>query len=179
MSYSPRFTPKPSVETTEALIREEADQKCGTSRGVRYKVLIVDDSKTVRIIVKKALRTFDCEIMEAANGEEGLVVAAKKAPHLILLDVIMPVMDGVEMLTKLQSDPALKAIPVIMLTADAAGDPVRRIAGVSACDHVVKPFKEEGLIEACSRVLELKPVGDGGAKARSITSSAIPQMSER
>ena len=73
---------------------------------MRYKVLTVDDSKTVRIIVKKAFKPFDCEIFEAANGVEGLAVAAKENPDLILLDVTMPVMDGVEMLTKLKSDPA-------------------------------------------------------------------------
>ena len=69
---------------------------------MRYKILTVDDSKTVRIIVKKAFKPYDVEIIEAANGVEGLAVAAKESPDLILLDVTMPVMDGVEMLTKLK-----------------------------------------------------------------------------
>ena len=73
---------------------------------MRYKILTVDDSKTVRIIVKKAFKTFDCDIIEAANGVEGLASASKETPDLILLDITMPVMDGVEMLTKLKSDPA-------------------------------------------------------------------------
>ncbi len=139
---------------------------------MRYKVLTVDDSKTVRIIVKKAFKPFDCEILEAANGVEGLAVAAKETPDLILLDITMPVMDGVEMLTKLKSDPALKAIPVIMLTAEGGRDNVLKIAKIGVRDYLVKPFKEEVLIEKCSRVIDLKPVNEGPAKAKSILDPA-------
>ncbi len=97
---------------------------------MRYKILTVDDSKTVRIIVRKAFKGYDCDILEAGNGVEGLALAAKESPDLILLDVTMPVMDGVEMLTKLKSDPALKAIPVMMLTAEGGRDHVRNIAKI-------------------------------------------------
>ena len=62
---------------------------------MRYKLLTVDDSKTVRMIVRKAFKGYDCEILEAGNGVEGLAVASKEMPDLILLDVTMPVMDGV------------------------------------------------------------------------------------
>src|SRR2546421_3300655 len=97
---------------------------------MRYKVLTVDDSKTVRIIVRKAFKSFDCEIIEAGNGVEGLAVAGKETPDLILLDVTMPVMDGVETLTKLKADPALKSIPVMMLTAEGGRDSVLKIAKI-------------------------------------------------
>jgi len=135
---------------------------------MRYKILTVDDSKTVRIIVKKAFKTFDCDILEAANGVEGLASASKEAPDLILLDITMPVMDGVEMLTKLKSDPALKAIPVIMLTAEGGRDNVLKIAKIGVRDYIVKPFKEEMLIEKCGRILDLKPLNEGPQKAKSI-----------
>src|ERR1043165_2611574 len=135
---------------------------------MRYKVLTVDDSKTVRIIVKKAFKAFDAEIFEGANGVEGLAVATKEQPHLILLDVTMPVMDGVEMLTKLKADPALKAIPVVMLTAEGGRENVLKIAKIGVRDYLVKPFKEEVLIEKASRVIDLKPVNEGPAKAKSI-----------
>ena len=87
---------------------------------MRYRILTVDDSKTVRSIVRKAMKTFDCEVLEASNGVEGLASAGKETPDVIILDVTMPVMDGVEMLTKLKADPRLRAIPVVMLTARAA-----------------------------------------------------------
>jgi two-component system cell cycle response regulator len=135
---------------------------------MRYKVLTVDDSKTVRIIVKKAFKAFDVEILEAGNGVEGLAVAAKDSPDLILLDITMPVMDGVEMLTKLKSDPALKGIPVVMLTAEGGRENVLKIAKIGIRDYLVKPFKEEVLIEKCGRVIDLKPLNDGPAKTKSI-----------
>ncbi len=135
---------------------------------MRYKVLTVDDSKTVRIIVKKAFKGFDCEILEAANGVEGLAAAAKENPDLILLDITMPVMDGVEMLTKLKSDPALKGIPVIMLTAEGGRDNVLKIAKIGVRDYIVKPFKEEILVEKAGRIIDLKPLSEGPQKAKSI-----------
>lgn len=135
---------------------------------MRYKLLTVDDSKTVRIIVRKAFKGFDCEILEAANGVEGLAVAAKETPDLILLDVTMPVMDGVEMLTKLKADPALKAIPVMMLTAEGGRDHVLKIAKIGVRDYIVKPFKEEVLIEKAGRIIDLKPLSDAPSKAKSI-----------
>lgn len=135
---------------------------------MRYKLLTVDDSKTVRIIVRKAFKGFDCEILEAGNGVEGLAVAAKEMPDLILLDVTMPVMDGVEMLTKLKADPALKAIPVMMLTAEGGRDHVLKIAKIGVRDYIVKPFKEEVLIEKAGRIIDLKPLSEAPSKAKSI-----------
>jgi two-component system cell cycle response regulator len=135
---------------------------------MRYKILTVDDSKTVRIIVKKAFKGYDCDILEAGNGVEGLAVASKENPDLILLDVTMPVMDGVEMLTKLKADPALKGIPVMMLTAEGGRDHVLKIAKIGVRDYLVKPFKEEVLIEKAGRVIDLKPLSEGPAKAKSI-----------
>jgi two-component system cell cycle response regulator len=139
---------------------------------MRNKILTVDDSKTVRIIVRKAFKPYDCEILEAANGVEGLAVAAKEMPDLILLDITMPVMDGVEMLTKLKSDAQLKGIPVMMLTAEGGRDHVLKIAKIGVRDYIVKPFKEEVLIEKAGRMIELKPLSDAPTKARSIFDTA-------
>ncbi len=60
------------------------------------KILSVDDSKTIRLIVKRAFAPYDCTVCEATNGEEGLAAAANERPDLIVLDITMPVMDGVE-----------------------------------------------------------------------------------
>ena len=119
------------------------------------KILSVDDSRTIRLIVGRALRPYDCVLCEASNGEEGLAVAAREKPDLILLDVTMPVMDGVTMLTQLKEDPALKAIPVIMLTAESGRDNVIHIARLGVRDYLVKPFKEEQLIDKVSRIVQL------------------------
>ncbi len=139
---------------------------------MRKKILTIDDSKTVRIIVRKAFKVFDCDIFEACNGVEGLAVAAKEMPDLILLDITMPVMDGVETLTRLKSDPLLKAIPVMMLTAEGGKENVLKIAKIGVRDYVVKPFKEDTLIEKANRIVDLKPLSDGPTKLRSILDPA-------
>ncbi len=135
---------------------------------MRNKILTVDDSKTVRIIVRKAFKPYDVEILEAANGVEGLAIAAKEVPALILLDVTMPVMDGIEMLTKLKADAALKGIPVMMLTAEGGRDNVLKIAKIGVRDYIVKPFKEEVLVEKAGRIIDLKPLSDTPSKTKSI-----------
>jgi two-component system cell cycle response regulator len=124
------------------------------------KILSVDDSRTIRLIVGKAFKAYDCIILEAANGEEGLAVAAREKPDLIILDVTMPIMDGVTMLGKLKENPALKAIPVIMLTAESGRENVLQIAKLGVRDYLVKPFREEQIIEKAGRcvTLEKRPV---------------------
>lgn len=121
------------------------------------KILSVDDSKAIRIIVTRTFRNHDVAICEAANGEEGLAVAAREKPDLIVLDITMPVMDGVTMLGKLKEDPALKGIPVIMLTAESGRENVAHIARLGVRDYLVKPFKEEQLIEKAGRIVKLEP----------------------
>jgi two-component system, cell cycle response regulator len=140
---------------------------------MRYKILTVDDSKTVRIIVKKAFKLYDCEILEAANGVEGLAVAGKENPDVILLDITMPVMDGVEMLTKVKADNALKSIPVIMLTAEGGKENVLKIAKIGVRDYIVKPFKEDVLIQKVGRIIDLKPISEQPAKVKSILDPAV------
>jgi two-component system cell cycle response regulator len=130
------------------------------------KILTVDDSRTIRLIVGKAFKSFDCEVLEASNGVEGLAVATKEKPDIIILDITMPIMDGYETLTKLKSDPELKSIPVIMLTAEAGKDNVLRIAKLGVRDYLIKPFKEELVIERVGRIIDLKPKGQGQVKAK-------------
>ena len=121
------------------------------------KILTVDDSKTIRLIVTKAFKNYDCEILEAANGVEGLAIAGREKPDVILLDFTMPIMDGLEMLAKLKTDPDLKNIPVVMLTAEAGRETVLKIAKLGVRDYLIKPFKEELVVERVGRVIDLKP----------------------
>jgi len=121
------------------------------------KILTVDDSKTIRTIVKRAFSPYDCEVFEAENGVEGLATAAKIKPDLIVLDLTMPVMTGVEMLEKLKADQTLKTIPVIMLTAESGRENVLRIVKLGVNDYIVKPFKGEQLIQRAEKILKLEP----------------------
>lgn len=143
------------------------------------KILTVDDSKTIRMIVKKAFRPFDCEMVEAENGVEGLAAASKEKPDLIILDITMPVMNGIEMLGKLKADAALKDIPVIMLTAESGKENVMQIVKMGVKDYMVKPFKGEQLIERAQNNVTLEPKqaekaekqGDDGEKYFSVDGS--------
>ena len=121
------------------------------------KILTVDDSKTIRLIIGRTFNKYDCAVVEAANGEEGLAKAIAEKPDLIMLDITMPVMDGITMLGKLRQDPALKTTPVIMLTAESGRDSVARIAQLGVSDYLIKPFKEEQLLEKVGKIFALQP----------------------
>jgi two-component system cell cycle response regulator len=123
---------------------------------MKPRILTVDDSKTIRLIVTKAFKPYDCEISEAANGVEGLASVSREKPDVIILDLTMPIMDGAEMLAKLKSNPEMKSIPVIMLTAEAGRENVLRIAKMGVRDYLIKPFKEDALIDRVGRVIELR-----------------------
>ena len=142
------------------------------------KILAVDDSKTIRMIVKKAFKTYDCVVLEAENGKEGLETASKEKPDLIVLDITMPVMTGPEMLEELKKDPDLKDIPVIMLTAESGKDNVVQILKMGVKDYMVKPFKGEQLIERVAKViaLESKQAGDEDAAKKYFSSMEDVQI---
>lgn len=120
------------------------------------KLLTVDDSQSIRSIIKRTFQPYDLEIIEAENGAEGLSVARQAKPDLILLDLMMPVMDGFETLTELKKDPLLAGIPVIMLSAEASKANVLKVSQLGVRDYIVKPCSEETLIERVSRVIKLQ-----------------------
>ena len=125
----------------------------------RLTVLTVDDAKTVRLLVAKALEPFDCEVTEAANGFNGFFAIERARPDLILLDISMPVMDGLEMLRRLKITPQIAAIPVIMLTSRADHAIIPELAGMGARDTLMKPFDEAAVLEKIRGVLKLKAAG--------------------
>lgn len=138
-----------------------------------YKVLTVDDSRTIRLIVKKAFESYNCELFEAENGEEGFAKAMELQPDLIVLDITMPVMNGIQMLTMLKDDDKLKDIPVIMLSAESGKDHVMQIVKMGVKDYIVKPFKGDQLIERAAKVLDLTKEGETTTNKKSEKTSFI------
>jgi two-component system cell cycle response regulator len=132
------------------------------------KILTIDDSKINRMIVNKTFKDYQCTIMEATNGAEGLAIAGREKPDLILLDYNMPVMDGIETLTQLRGDPDLKSIPVIMLTTIASRETVVKIARLGVRDYLIKPYKEEVLLERVGRVVSLQANSADDARAKRV-----------
>jgi two-component system, cell cycle response regulator len=124
------------------------------------KILSIDDSKTIRLLLARLFRPFACEWREAANGEEGLAIATREKPDLIILDHNMPVMDGVTMLHRMREDPELKRTPVIMLTAESGPENLAAVARLGVRDYVTKPFRETELLAKAGRIVSLIPRAD-------------------
>jgi CheY-like chemotaxis protein len=120
-------------------------------------ILVIDDSKAVRLLAKNALAGFDCVVNEATNGFTGLYAIERAMPDLLLLDVSMPTMNGVEMLEMLKGHAQLKTIPVIMLHATTDHRVMPRITELGVEGLVKKPFTADTLIDAVRSVLPLKP----------------------
>jgi CheY-like chemotaxis protein len=121
------------------------------------KILTVDDSKTVRRILANLFVPLGCVVCEAANGEQGLAVAALEKPDLIILDYNMPVMDGLTMLQRLREDAAMRHTPVILLTAEAGAKNIAAAARLGARDYIVKPFQDEVLLAKVARIISIEP----------------------
>ena len=105
----------------------------------RPTILTIDDAKAVRLLAERALSAFDCEATEAANGFNGLFAIERARPDLILLDISMPVMDGLEMLRRLKITPEIADIPVIMLASRADHAVIPELAARGACGTLMKP----------------------------------------
>jgi DNA-binding response OmpR family regulator len=119
------------------------------------KILSVDDSKAVRMSLSRLFSRFSCELCEAVNGQQGLEVAARERPDLIILDYNMPVMNGVSMLQRLREDAELRRTPVIMLTTESSAENIATVARLGVRDYVTKPFNEELLLAKAARVVSL------------------------
>jgi len=123
-----------------------------------YKILTVDDSKMVRMIVAKAFAPYGCEIFEAANGTDALMQAIEVLPDLIFLDITMPDMSGLVVLEKIREIEAIQATPVIMLTAESGNNSIERADQLKVAGYVAKPFKAERLLAVAAEVLPFQPL---------------------
>ncbi|VVB51081.1 Chemotaxis protein CheY [uncultured archaeon] len=119
---------------------DEVAQRIERFSDKRSKILLVDDEIDTLLPLKRSLEVEDYIIVGAGNGPEALIKAKTEIPDIILLDLMMPEMDGYEVCEKLKEDPITKNIPVIMLTAkDAVRDKVKGL-DIGADDYVTKPF---------------------------------------
>jgi len=152
------------------------------------KVLVVDDERGIRALLVDILGDAGYEVIEAADGSVAIDKACRERPDIIILDVIMPVMDGLQVLARLRGDPATQAIPVVLLTAlpAAKGESAGMKLGVT--HYINKPWTS-GTIEAVVRVALRETmdapgegIDEGASVARQGTASSQktshePQMS--
>ncbi len=122
----------------------------------RKRVLVVDDEQRILKFISLMLKVSGYDVSIACNGQEGLLAAQNERPDVILLDIVMPIMDGFEMLRKLRT---FSKTPVIVFSA--RGQTSEKALSLGANDYIAKPFKPEELTEHIARML------GGGTGARS------------
>lgn len=118
------------------------------------RLLIIDDEDDIREVAALSLEaTADWTILTAASGAEGIAVAAREKPDAILMDVMMPGMDGPTTFGLMQANPATSGIPVVLLTAKVQGVDQRRFAGLGVAAVLFKPFDPLTLAAQISEAL--------------------------
>jgi PleD family two-component response regulator len=119
-----------------------------------YRILVVDDEPHIVQILKFTLEREGYQVFTAENGQLAIERIREVQPHLVVLDVMMPVMDGYEVCRKMREDFKMNQIPVIMLSAK--GDPGARVEGLEggANDYLVKPYSNDELLLRVKNVLE-------------------------
>ena len=120
----------------------------------KISVLVIEDEEHIRTVLEYNLRLDDFEVYLAAEGRTGLEVAREKKPDVILLDWMMPDMDGLKVLSELNCDEKIKNIPVFMLTAKGMMEDVGRALYEGADDYITKPFDPMQLGEIIKKKLE-------------------------
>ncbi len=117
------------------------------------RVLIVDDDPDIRMLVELKLGACGYDVVCAGDGEEGLAAAREHAPDLVLADWTMPVLTGVEMCARMQADPELAQIPVVLLTARTTDADRRGGVDAGAADFIAKPFSPRDLAARVDAIL--------------------------
>lgn len=137
------------------------------------RILIVDDQPDNLYVLRRLLRGHTFTVLEAASGVEALHVASEQHPDLILLDVMMPEMDGFEVVQRLREDAATRSIPVVLLTANAPDERLK-IQGLNlgADEYLTQPINNNELLARVEALLRTKRAQDE-LKARNVQLSAL------
>jgi two-component system chemotaxis response regulator CheY len=121
--------------------------------------MVVDDSPTMRALVSFSLAGYDLsEIREAGNGLEALEGLAEKGVDLMVVDINMPEMNGIELIKSVRRDSTIASIPIVVLTTEGSDDDIRRGLEAGATEYLVKPFQPLKLHAVIDRIFGVKPV---------------------
>lgn len=115
------------------------------------RILIIDDEKLIVKATSLVIRLSGYEVLTAYNGEEGLKIVQEMKPDLILLDIMMPGMDGWQVLSRLQANEETRGIPVIVFTAKEYLKGKQKSLEAGAVDYISKPFEADELMDAIAR----------------------------
>jgi len=120
---------------------------------MKKSILIVDDEPVIVMFVTARLRANGYEVITASGGFEALDLVRRYKPNLILLDIMMPNMNGYEFLAALKKIPRTKSVPIIMFTAKVQKEDIDRAMALGAQDCVIKPFTPEELLSKIQNAL--------------------------
>lgn len=120
------------------------------------KILVVDDEGSFIGIMQAFLRNYGHEVITAGDGREGLEKARSEHPDLILLDVVMPIMNGYTMLRDLRADERIRDTPVIMCTGKAQKEFVKATQGMDVEAYVMKPIDLISFLDTVEKILKNK-----------------------
>ena len=124
------------------------------------RILIVDDNETNRDILVTRLETHGYELLQAGDGEEALAAAKQHLPDLILLDVMMPKIDGIEVTRRIKADASMPFMPIILVTAKADSKDVVEGLNAGADEYLTKPVDQTSLVARVKSVLRIKELHD-------------------
>jgi len=121
---------------------------------LRYRLLIADDDRNLHNMLSNTLNTYGFDIIHSYDGREALKLAKEQFPDLIILDILMPFVDGRDVCIELKSDPSTEHVKVLMMTGKA--DNLDRMLGleIGADDYIAKPFSGAQLCSKIERVLD-------------------------
>ncbi len=119
------------------------------------KILVVDDSKTIRLMMQAGLTKEGYEVITAIDGEDGLIKAFTENPNLIVLDVMMPKLNGFQVCRKIKRDERTLHIPVLILTAQDQKEEILEGFNAGADEYLCKPFKFDELLRQVKTLLKL------------------------
>ena len=112
------------------------------------RALVLDDSRAMRMILSRIMKDCGYEVVEAGDGQEGLdVVAAGPTPDVALIDWNMPVMNGLEFVSAVRAQPALRSLTLMMVTTESEHGQIVRALAAGAHEYVIKPFTPDAIVE--------------------------------
>lgn len=117
------------------------------------KILVVDDVRFILEMVASIFRDQGHDVLTAGNGAEALEIARREGPELVLLDIAMPGMDGVEVATRIREDPRTATTPILMVTSQSDKKSIARAAHAGANDYLAKPFEPAVLLSKAAQLL--------------------------
>ena len=124
---------------------------------MRKRILLVDDDQAVQRLVTMTLGTTDFEVQVASDGATALEMASAEPPDLVLLDVMMPDLDGFTVAAKLRARPETANVTIIMLTARGSADDLAQSQALGVKEHFIKPFSPLQLLETVYEILDSSP----------------------